>query len=82
MAWFDYVGLLGVVLILIAYYLLQAEKLSSLDLNYSVMNLIGASLITLSLLFDFNFSAFVIEVCWVLISLYGITKYFRARARA
>jgi hypothetical protein len=47
-----------------------------------VLNAVGAGLITLSLCFDFNLSAFLIELAWILISLYGIVARLRQRARA
>ncbi len=77
MEWYDYVGTGGVIMILLAYFLLQTERLASTALSYSVLNLLGTSFITVSLLFDFNLSAFIIEVCWVAISIYGIMRYAR-----
>jgi len=53
---------------------LQLEKISSRDILYSGMNAAGASLIIFSLIFEFNFSAFLIEFFWVIISLLGIYK--------
>ena len=73
----DFVGLIGVVLIVVTYLLLQLEKLRSNDLAYSLMNAIGASLIVLSLLVNFNLSALLMEVFWVLISVLGVYRYFR-----
>jgi len=58
----------------LAYLLLQLEKISSRDILYSGMNAVGASLIIFSLIFEFNFSAFLIEFFWVIISLLGIYK--------
>jgi hypothetical protein len=77
--WYDIGGTLGVILILAAYFLLQTERLGAASLLYSGANLIGATLIAISLLFDFNLSAFIIEVCWMAISLYGIARYWRSR---
>jgi len=77
--WYDVVGLLGVGLIVLAYLLLQLDRMNVRDLSYSVINLVGAVLIAFSLLFAFNLSAFVIEIIWVVISLLGIHK---ARARS
>jgi hypothetical protein len=77
--WYDVVGMIGVVLILLAYFLLQVGRINVSGLSYSVANLIGAGFITLSLLFKFNFSAFLIEVCWMAISIVGIAQYFRRR---
>lgn len=73
--WYDLVGNIGVGLILAAYLLLQMNKLQSIDLLYSLLNAIGASLIIASLIYAFNLSAFLIEFFWLLISIYGILKY-------
>ena len=81
MHWYDLVGTTGVVLVLVAYLLLQTEKLASNSLSYSVVNLLGALLITVSLLYDFNFSAFIIEIFWIGISIYGIVRANTAARR-
>ena len=78
---FDVAGLIGVLLIVIAYLLLQLDKLPSTSLSFSLMNAAGSLLIMLSLVFRFNVSAFLIEVFWFLISLLGLTKWFIARKR-
>lgn len=75
-AWYDFVGSIGVGLIIFTYILLQTEKIRSDRLIYSALNAFGASLIVFSLFFNFNFSAFIVEFFWVLISIYGIIKYF------
>ena len=76
----DLVGNIGVVILMITYLMLQLNKLSSDSLAYSVLNAVGAGLIVISLLFDFNLSALLMEVFWVLISLLGIYRYFRLKA--
>ena len=81
-AWYDIVGTVGVSLIVAAYFLLQTERLRSTALSYSLMIGVGASLVVFSLLFNFNFSAFLVEAFWVLISLIGIGRYFLAKNRA
>ena len=78
---FDVAGFVGVFLIVIAYLLLQLDKLPSSSLSFSLMNAAGSLLIILSLLFKFNVSAFMIEVFWFLISLLGLTKWLIARKR-
>jgi hypothetical protein len=75
-AWYDIVGSIGVATIILTYVLLQTEIIRSETLIYSALNGLGAGLIAFSLLYSFNFSAFVVEVLWVLISIYGIAKYF------
>jgi hypothetical protein len=76
----DFVGNVGVVVLMVTYLLLQLNRLRSDDLSYSLLNAIGASLIVVSLLVNFNFSAFLMEVFWVLISFVGIYRYFRLKA--
>ncbi len=83
--WFDLAGFVGVVLIVIAYLLLQLNKLPSSAPAYSLLNAIGAFLVMVSLVFDFNLSAFLMEAFWFLISLFGLfraifTKSAAARA--
>jgi paired small multidrug resistance pump len=72
--WFDLVGNIGVLLMVIAYLLLQLEKLSSSAVSYLVLNTVGAVLLIISLTFRFNLSAFLMEAFWLLISLYGLAK--------
>jgi hypothetical protein len=74
-SWFDIAGLAGVVLIVIAYLLLQLEKLPSSAPSYSLLNALGAFLVMVSLVFDFNLSAFLMEAFWFLISLFGFVRH-------
>jgi hypothetical protein len=76
----DLIGNIGVVILIITFLMLQLNKLPSDGLAYSLLNAIGASLIVVSLLFDFNLSALLMEVFWVLISCVGIYRYFRLKA--
>ncbi len=79
-AWYDFIGSIGVFVIILTYILLQTGRIKSETLGYSLFNAAGASLIIFSLVFNFNFSAFIVEFFWVLISVYGIIKYFLKRA--
>ncbi len=79
---YDALGNIGVFLIVVTYLLLQLQRLPSDGLWYSVLNAVGASLIIVSLLFDFNLSAFIIEAFWVLISLVGMVRYYRKRGES
>ncbi len=80
-AWYDFIGSIGVATIILTYILLQTERIKSESLIYSVLNAFGAGLIVFSLVYSFNFAAFVVESLWVLISLYGIGKYFFKKNR-
>lgn len=76
----DFIGNIGVVVLMITYLMLQLNKLRSDGLAYSLLNAVGASLIVVSLVYDFNLSALLMEVFWVLISFVGIYRYFRLKA--
>jgi hypothetical protein len=77
----DLIGGIGVAILMVTFLLLQIGRIESNTLLYSLLNALGASLITISLLFDFNLSAFVMEVFWILISLIGVVRTLRMRAR-
>jgi hypothetical protein len=79
-SWFDLVGNVGVLLMVVAYLFLQLDRLSSSAVSYLLLNAVGAVLVIISLMFRFNLSAFLMEVFWLLISLYGLTKWLSSRA--
>ena len=72
-------GTIGVAGIVLTYILLQIERVRSTDLIYSLLNGIGAALILISLYFDFNLPSVIVEGFWLVISLFGIGKYFFKR---
>ena len=73
----DIVGITGVILTLLAYLLLQINRLSSDGITYSLMNLVGSVFIVFSLFYNWNTPALIMEFMWMLISVWGITKVFR-----
>ncbi len=81
--WTDLVGNIGVGIVIITYLGLQMERIDPKTLAYSVANIVGALCIMVSLWRNFNLSAFVIEVFWLAISIYGVWRVFvRARRPA
>lgn len=66
----------------IAYLLLQLEKLSSSAVSYLLLNAAGALLVIVSLRYRFNLSAFFMEAFWLLISLFGLAKPLFSRLKA
>ncbi|KAA3614114.1 MAG: hypothetical protein D8M58_18135 [Calditrichaeota bacterium] len=76
---FDFIGNLGVLLIISTYLLLQLGKIKSSSLSYSGLNALGAAFIIISLLLRFNLSAFIVELFWLIISLFGIIRYFKSK---
>ncbi|HEV7472954.1 MAG TPA: hypothetical protein VGN90_02825 [Pyrinomonadaceae bacterium] len=79
--WLDLVGNIGVLLMVVAYLLLQLDKLSGSALSYLLLNAVGSIMVMTSLAFRFNLSAFVMEAFWLLISLYGLAKPLFSRPK-
>lgn len=77
----DVIGNLGVAMIVGTYFLVQIGKMSASGLAYTSLNGLGAALIMVSLYYNFNLSAFIIECFWILISLVGMVRIFLERRR-
>ena len=74
-SWFpDFIGCLGATIVLAAYALLQAGKLKSEGLLFSLLNLMAALMILISLIYSWNLAAVIMEIAWVMISAYGMVK--------
>ena len=78
----DVIGNMGVALILVSYLLVQIGRASATGVRYIVANALGALLILYSLWYDFNLSAFIIEIAWLVISLVGLGRFLRERRKA
>lgn len=81
MTWTDAAGLAGVLFILAAYAAATAGKLDPKRPLSLTANLVGASLILLSLAHDFNLSAAAMEGAWALVSLVGLARVGWAKVR-
>lgn len=71
------IGLVGVIVILFAYLMLQLHKMSAHGLWYTSINTIGSVLILVSLYYYLNIASLVIEISWLVISIYGMAKAIR-----
>jgi len=78
-AFHNVVGNFGVLLVVGSYFLVQIHRMSAIELPYIVLNGLGALCIMYSLCFDFNLSAFLIEVIWLAISVMGAVRVLRSR---
>ena len=77
LGWYDWVGMLGTLMVLGAFFLLQAGHIHGNRLAYQLLNLFGAAGILVSLIGSFNISVFLLEAAWVAVSLYGIVRSLR-----
>lgn len=76
----EILGTLGVGCIVLMYLLLQLRRIDPDRPTFSTVNAVGAALILVSLYFEFNLPAALIEGFWLAISLYGLARALRRRA--
>lgn len=74
---FNAIGIVGMALFLVAYFLLQNETLSAHDSRYLWMNFIGSLAVIISLLWAWNLPSFMLESAWAVISVYGLIRVRR-----
>lgn len=77
--WYDLVGLLGTVIVVGSYFMLQSGRLSGTSLTYQWLNIAGSGCILVSLVGGFNVSVALLQCTWIAISVYGIVRGVRAR---
>lgn len=75
----DFVGLIGVTLVVGTYFLSQIGKMAVDRPLYPALNGIGALFILFSLSHTFNLASAVIEGFWLLISVVGLVRSLRLR---
>jgi CRP-like cAMP-binding protein len=75
-------GLLGVLLYVGAYAALQSGLLRSNGYTYAAANLAAAALVLLSLSRDFNLSAAISQIVWIVISVFGLARMAVLERRA
>lgn len=75
----DPIGIVGVVLLLFAYFALSTGRVSSNSMAYQIMNFVAAWLILFSLYFHWNTPSVIIEVVWILISMIGMLRIIKKR---
>lgn len=76
---YQIIGFVGMLFIVWAYFLLQAGKNGIDSLYYQLLNLIGAVLLLISLFVHFNLGSFIIEVFWIIITVYGMYKNYKLK---
>lgn len=67
-----WIGFIGMLCVVLAFYMTVTGKWGSQSLRYNLVNLAGAILLIISLFIHFNLGSFIIEVFWIMISLKGI----------
>ena len=68
------IGLIGMICVVSAYLAIEKGWVNRNDSRYYLFNLLGAALLTLSLLVHFNLGSFLIEMFWIGISIAGLLR--------
>ena len=71
---YDLFGAVGAVAILAAFAGVQTNRLSPHRPTALLLNLVGASLVMVSLIGYWNLATFLLEVAWIAVALYGRAK--------
>ena len=76
----DWVGTIGVALLLVAFLLNLLNKISQTNIVYILLNCIGAALACLASVF-INYLPFIIlEGTWTIVSIAALVNYYRNRS--
>lgn len=71
----DVIGVIGLILESIAFYLLQQQKISPTSWTYLGYLFIGTAMMMYSLYYDWNLASAIANSVWNLIAFYNIIKY-------
>lgn len=75
------VGMVGMACVVFAYFAVERDWFNNKEVKFYVINLIGAVLLLISLLINFNLGSFVIEIFWIAISIFGIINNYKVKSR-
>jgi hypothetical protein len=76
----DYIGFTGVFILLIAYLLNLAGKISRTGFSYALLNVVGGGLACLASVLIHYVPFIILEGTWAMVSLIAAIKYFAVPA--
>jgi hypothetical protein len=75
----DWIGFMGVSLLLIAYFLNLNNKMAKDSISYLMLNFTGAGIACFASVLLHYLPFVILEGCWTLVSAMGIIHYFRKK---
>ncbi len=78
---FGLIGVAGFLLYMLSYALLQLGRISGHGYSYTVLNMLAATFVLISLLHQFNLASALIQISWIIISLIGIFRLWSSNRR-
>ncbi len=77
MSFSDWIGFIGVSILLLAFFLNIINKIKKDSISYIVLNIIGAGIAWYAS-YLINYTPFIIlEGCWTVVSIYSLIMYFK-----
>lgn len=77
---FDILGWMGMILILLSYILLSANKIGN-GMLYQILNLVAAILMAIGLLPTKAWFSFTLEIVWAIIAIISIVGIFKNKKK-
>ena len=77
----DFIGNVGVVILVGTFAMLQFGKIDAKEFWYSFNNMVVAILLGINLYFKPNLSSIIIEVFWFALSIYGLVQWYKSRSK-
>jgi len=74
MTYTDWIGLTGVTILLVAFFLNLRGRVRKDDISYLLMNFLGAGLACLASVLLHYWPFIILEGCWTLVSAAGLAK--------
>ncbi|MEO8412131.1 MAG: hypothetical protein ABI472_00665 [Ginsengibacter sp.] len=78
----DWIGSIGVTMLLVAFLLILLNKISKNGIAYLLMNLIGSSLAAIAAWLIHYTPFIILETAWMVASLLGIWKLYKSESGA
>lgn len=76
----DWIGFIGVAILLIAFFLNLRNYIKKESITYLILNFVGAGLACYASVLLAFWPFIILEGCWSLVSVYGLIKYVKLRS--
>lgn len=73
----DWIGFIGVTMLLVAYFLNLKDFIKKDSFNYLLLNVVGAGLACFASILLKYLPFIILEGCWTIVSLFGMIKYIK-----
>ena len=76
--WSDFIGLTGMLLLVLTFFLLQTDRIDPKGFYYSFFNLLVAIFLGINLYYKPVIANIVLEIFWATMSCWGMYKWYKA----